>query len=100
MSLPKVCVFGKGRYLRAIARPMFFIPRCISPLSVTAANRPPGPGQHHSAGAAVVQGEVCWEGGATLHLPAMVRPAREQVGQPAGEECLNLTLNVIWSIFR
>lgn len=35
------------------------IPRCISPLSVAAANHPPGPGEDHSAGAGVVQGEAC-----------------------------------------
>lgn len=50
---------GTAQGSRAITRALFLIPRCISPLSVTAANHPPGPGEDHSAGAGVVQGEEC-----------------------------------------
>lgn len=65
MSVPAILgrdPFGAAQGSRAITRATFFVHRCISPLSVAAPNRPAGPGEHHSAGAGVVQGEVCWEG--------------------------------------
>lgn len=71
--------FGAAQASRAITRTVFSVPRCISPLSVTAADCPPGPGEHHSAGAGVVQGEVCQEGDTALHLPGM-GPAASRKG--------------------
>lgn len=51
-------VLGTAQGSRTIIRVLFLILRFISPLSVTAAKHPSGPGEHHGAGAGVVQGEV------------------------------------------
>lgn len=67
MSVPVIMgrdprFFGAAQGSRAITRDTFFVPRCISPFSVTATIYSPGPGGHHGAGAGVAQGEVCWHG--------------------------------------